>query len=191
MGWIPNDEALQGTHEGWAAYRAPDGRLSGTSSAAGFHIERSDADDATAKAWQEGRPPTDAETHDFIPWADLVGWQAACECSWTGPIWRRDQTIAGQYGGDDPEDAYLPDGRTVDAAALEAWQAHVAPLETLGRVRAAAGVFVTARRDLDLAVVEARLQDPPASWAAIGRATGMSRQAAHERWSTAQDVDQD
>lgn len=85
--------------------------------------------------------------------------------------------------GADPDDAYLPDGRTVDDAALVAWQAHIATLETTGRVRVAAEVFAAARRDLDLAVAEARMQDPPASWAAIGRATGMSRQAARERWA--------
>ena len=189
MGWTPTDEALQGKHEGWAAYVAPDGRLSGGSSAAGFYARGPGAEAASAAAWRDGRPPTGAEIDDLIPLADLVGWQAACGCSWTGPSWRRDQTIAGRYGGDDPDDAHLPDGRTVDDAALEAWQDHIAPLATLGRVRAAADLLAAARRDLDLAVMAARMHDPPASWAAIGRATGMSRQAANERWSTGQDVD--
>ena len=183
MGWIPNDDALVGEHEGYAAYVAPDGRLSGTSSADGFHVRRHDADAAIAKAWRDGRTPAEEAIDDLIPWADLAGWQAACACGWTGPTWRRDQTIPGKYGGEDSEDAYLPDGRTVDDAARDAWQAHIAPLETAGRVRTAAEVFAAARRDLDLAVAEARMQEPPTSWAAIGRATGMSRQAARERWS--------
>ncbi len=50
-------------------------------------------------------------------------------------------------------------------------------------------MLATARRDLDLAVAEARMQHPPASWAEIGRATGMSRQAARERWATDGGID--
>lgn len=184
MGWIPNDDALVGKHEGYAAYMAPDGRLSGTSSAAGFLIRRPDADAVAAKARRAGRTPTDEDIYDLVPWVELTGWRAACECGWTGPDWRRDQTIPGKYGGEDAEDAYLPDGRTIDDAVRGAWKTHIAPLETFGRVRAAAEALSTARRDLDLAVAEARMQDPPASWAEIGRATSMSRQAARERWST-------
>lgn len=189
MGWVPHDEALAGVHEGWAAWVAPDGRLSGSSTAAGFLVARPDT--ATATTRQRVQPQTVEESQDLIPWADLVGWQAACACGWTGLSWRRAETIPGRHNGEDPDDAHLPDGHTVDTAALEAWQAHIEPLETLGQVRLATHAFAMARRDLDLAVAEARMQNPPASWAAIGRATGMSRQAARERWSTTHDADQD
>ena len=163
MGWIPNDDALVGEHEGYAAYMAPDGRLSGTSSAAGFLTRRADADAVVAKAWRAGRTPTDEDIYDLIPWADLVGWQAACECGWIGLSWRRDQTIPGKYDGVDSEDAYLPDGSTVDDAAREAWEAHIAPFERLGRVMAAAEALATARRNLELAVAEAKVVSAGAS----------------------------
>lgn len=186
MGWLPSDETLA-DHEGWAAYMAHDGRLSGSSTSDGFLVRRPSADAAAAKAWRAGRPPSEAETDDLIPWADLTGWKAACTCGWTGPSWRREQTLPGRYEGQEPDDANLPDGRTVEDAALEAWQQHVEPLETVGRVHAAASVLAAARRDLDLAVVDARMQTPPASWAVIGRATGMTRQAARERWASSID----
>ena len=189
MGWVPDDVDLQSAHEGWAAYMAPDGRLSGHSGSAGFYVRRPDADAVAAKAWREGRSPTSEEIDDLIPWAELAGWQAACSCTWTGPSWRRDQTLPGRHDDEEPDDAYLPDGRTVDDLALEAWRAHIEPLEAPGRVRAAAEAYAAARRNLDLAVAEARLQDPPASWAVIGRAASMSRQAARERWSTGASTD--
>ena len=86
MGWLPSDEALA-DHEGWAAYMAPDGRLSGSSTSDGFLVRRPGADAAAAKAWRAGRPPSEAEADDLIPWADLTGWKATCTCGWTGPSW--------------------------------------------------------------------------------------------------------
>ena len=71
MGWLPSDEALA-DHEGWAAYMAPDGRLSGSSTSDGFLVRRPGADAAAAKAWRAGRPPSEAEADDLIPWADLT-----------------------------------------------------------------------------------------------------------------------
>lgn len=183
MGWIPDDDALVGTHEGWAAYLAPDGRLSGTSGIAGFFVGRSDAY-ADAATRLEGQVTPGGELDELIPWPDLVGWQSACACGWSGVSWRRGQTTPGRYGGFESDDAYLSDGRTIDDAAHEAWQQeHITPLETAGMVRVAAARVAAARRDLDLAVAEARMQSPQASWAVIGRAAGMSRQAARERWS--------
>lgn len=186
MGWMPDNEAL-GHHEGYAAYVAPDGRTSGVSTGTGFLIDRPNADAAAAKAWRAGRPPTNEEIYELIPWADLAGWQAACACGWTGPSWARDITIPDRHDGVDAEDARLPDGRTVDQAAREAWHVHIDPLEVVGRVARAADELATARQNLDLAVLEARLQDPPASWGAIGRAAGMSRQAARDRWGSITD----
>jgi hypothetical protein len=68
---------------------------------------------------------------------------------------------------------------------------HLNPLRSLGRIQAAAEALDTARRELDQAVADARQQNPPASWAAIGRAVGMSRQAARERWATATDTSEE
>lgn len=184
MGWIIEEEGLY-AHEGYAAYVAPDGRLTGASNGVGILITRADADQAARRAWRAGRPPANSEMYDTVPWADLAGWQAACACGWTGTRWERTEVIVGHVGAVvDEENSWLPDGRSVDEAAEAEWLAHVNPLRALGRVAEAAEALAAARRDLDRAVDEARRQDLPPSWAEIGRVTGMTRQAARERWST-------
>lgn len=60
------------------------------------------------------------------------------------------------------------------------WRRHVEPLEAIATVKASAVAAATSRRRLDEAVVAAR--NHGASWAGIGRATGMSRQSAHQWW---------
>lgn len=51
-----------------------------------------------------------------------------------------------------------------------------------GEVGLAAATLTTASAALTEAVVAARLAGIP--WAVIGRETGMTRQSAHERWSS-------
>ena len=185
MGWIIEEEGLYEAHEGYAAYVAPDGRLTGASNGVGILIDRADADQAARRAWRAGRPPANSEMYDTVPWADLAGWQAACSCGWTGTRWDRAGAIVGHVGAVvDEENSWLPDGRSVYDATEAEWLEHVNPLRALGRVSEAAQALAAARRDLDLAVMDARTQEPPASWAEIGRAAGMTRQAARERWGS-------
>lgn len=180
MGWTSEDPE----HEGYVAYIAPDDQLSSSSTDVGVLVRRPDADHATRWARRAGRSPRDRELYDLVPWDAIIGWQVACSCGWTGTRWDRSWTSPSEPGrpGLDPDDARMPDGRTVDEMAEAAWLAHVQPREVLGRVSAAADALAAARRNLDFAVWEARLQEPPASWADIGRATGMTRQAAREHW---------
>ncbi len=181
MGWIIEEEGLYEAHEGHVAYIAPDGRHAEATTRAGLLIRRAEADRAARRARRAGRSPHDSELYDLVPWAELDGWQAACSCGWSGSRWDRAEMLG---EGLDPEEAQLPDGRFVFDAAEADWLAHINPLRARGRVAAAAQALAAARRDLDLAVDQARRLDPPPSWAEIGRATGMTRQAARERWST-------
>ncbi len=182
MGWIIDESDSLAKHEGYAASVAPDGRTSGSSNGVGFMVRKPDEDQIERKARREGRQALLEEIEDLIPWEQMVGWQVMCTCGWTGPTWTRAATSPDRYDGTDAEDAILADGRTIDDVAYEAWVAHMEPLRTVGRVADAARALATARRDLDFAVMDARMQKPPASWAEIGRATDMSRQAARERW---------
>ncbi|MFC8047969.1 hypothetical protein [Nocardia sp. NPDC057353] len=121
---------------------------------------------------------------------EIVGWFAVCtddhgrEC-WRGPIWDRVT---------DPAD-HLPEARRVysgpehyhsmpddcEDLAMDDWSRHYAPFHAVLPVQQAAAEVADAQRALTEAVREARAQG--ASWETIGRAAGMSRQSAHERWS--------
>lgn len=149
-----------GPHEGWVAAVSPDGR--GSIGARGAHMLLPGG--------------------DLLPNAEVVGWRAQCECGWVGPRWRRvtdpaDHDLAAhrvfdREGGDPPVE--------VDDLAHQEWKAHVAPDETLAVLASAAAEARAARRRLDQAASCARAAG--ASWEAIGRAVGISRQSAHERW---------
>lgn len=171
MGWL--SEGHLEAHEGWAAFLTRDGRIWGSSSVKGVHrLEQVDG------AWSE----------ETVPWSEVIGWRTACTCDWTGSTWLQTDTGPGPARqpttGDSPvdaEEAYLPDGSTVEERGRAEWEAHLAPLSRLAHIKAAAAELAQARARLDEAVGQARTE-PPLSWTEIGQAAGMSRQSAHERW---------
>lgn len=167
MGWIREHAGLGGEHEGWAGYVVADGRRA--SSYHGGCVYPTSAD---------------GSFDELVPWPEVVAWQTTCARGWIGRRWERATTTPGQHGGRYPDDAVLPDGTTVEDASLADWKAHVEPLGGLGAVRVATAAAAAARRRLDDAVSAARSGPTPASWTEIGRAAGMSRQSAHERWGT-------
>ncbi|MFJ9371358.1 hypothetical protein ACIRRA_44125 [Nocardia sp. NPDC101769] len=61
------------------------------------------------------------------------------------------------------------------------WEQHIAPTPGTYAVELTATAAAQAQARLTEAVREARAQG--ASWDAIGKAAGMTRQSAHERWS--------
>jgi hypothetical protein len=173
MGWISSDNE----HEGWAAPVAPDGRLSASSSAAGMHVHGI-----------TGRWPQDPQLDDYeiVPDKEIIGWRGACDCGWRGGLWERTGS---------PEDSdhsrrrdYLASEEFADAsgdvedAIHQEWMAHIAPAEAVLGVEAAAREHQQAGARLDKTVAAARAAG--ASWADIGKAAGISRQSAHERWNT-------
>lgn len=173
MGWISSDNE----HEGWAAPEAPDGRHSGSSSSAGMHVKGI-----------TGRWPRDPQLdgYEIVPDKDIIGWRGVCECGWRGELWERAQSLAAadlhrrrDYVA--PED-FADASPQVEDAIHEEWKAHIAPSEAVLGVEAAARDHKQAGARLDKTVAAARAAG--ASWADIGRAAGISRQSAHERWST-------
>lgn len=152
--------ASKAMHEGWVAAIAPDGR--GSVGARGAHMLLAGG--------------------ELLQNADVVGWRAQCECGWVGPRWHRvtdavdhnpaEHCLFDAEGGDPPLE--------FDALIYDEWKAHVAPSEALMALTSAAAEASAAKRRLDQAATDARAAGLP--WEAIGRAAGISRQSAHERW---------
>jgi hypothetical protein len=99
----------------------------------------------------------------------VTGWRAACDCGW----WS--EQLHARRAGDDydapPE---------VEDACLAEWRSHVAPMVAIRDVEVAAETAREATAALTAAVHHAHVLG--LSWADIGRAAGISRQAARERW---------
>lgn len=166
MGWQTGD----GSHEGWAAPLFADGALGSGWDSGGVMV--TDLADRRL-SWEE---------RQIRPDADVIGWVAVCGCGWRGIPYTRART---------PEDEnrserrwYSPDSfapGSLEESVHEEWKAHTAPGEAVSEVAELAGELSVATIRLNDAVVRARAAG--ASWASIGRAAGMTRQSAHERWA--------
>ena len=174
MTWITGD----GDHEGWAAAEFPDGRVSTAEAADGLIVQT--PDEAVSAASLAGA--------EVVNGRIAVGWRGLCSCGWRGPLWRRVPSASAAdparrlvYWAS-PTALAKPADSTSDAIRQE-WKDHL-PSPAIAGVRAAAAADRKAGADLDDAVARARLDGE--SWAAIGDAAGMSRQAAHERWGKRQ-----
>jgi hypothetical protein len=108
-----------------------------------------------------------------------------CTCGWLGPLFRRvpepgqHDLARHQVHATPGPGALVPAG--VDDAIYGEWKAHL-PHETLAVITAAAGDAREAEARLSAAVAAARAAGQ--TWEAIGRAAGMTRQSANERWRT-------
>ncbi|MET8799261.1 hypothetical protein ABZV91_22985 [Nocardia sp. NPDC004568] len=169
-------------HEGAVLHLFADG-ASGSSWGAGGPLETTAADGRRIPAdrWPEHSPD------------EIVGWRAICTIyppdhgyrrCWTGPAWTRVATPADQDLA--ARKLYWPGGAAFldpesEDLIMGDWEIHVGPAEELHEVGLAADAVSDAQRTLSQAVRAAR--DAGASWAGIGRAVGISRQSAHERWA--------
>lgn len=172
MGWVSNDYE----HEGWAAAVASDGRLSASSSREGMLMQG-----ITGRYQQDKMLPD----YEVVPDREIIGWRGSCDCGWRGELWARvtspaaaDLSQRRDYVS--PNDFANASG-TVEDAIHEEWKAHLAPLEAVAGVEAAAREYTQAGHRLDKTVAAAKAAG--ASWTDIGRAVGISRQSAHERWA--------
>ncbi len=161
----------------------------------------------------EGVPPHEvvlgAETqHEDGSWVwttrpagEVTSWVVCCDCyrtasfgpasSWIGPVFTRvpsktlEDLKARRVFATDDDVVYVSEREDVQGAAEELWRSeHAFGIDALTEVQAAAAATTQARLRLDAAVTIARQSG--ASWADIGRAAGMTRQSAQERW---RDVD--
>jgi hypothetical protein len=155
-----------GEHEGWVVPLFADGREGvGSSGSRGVLVQ--------------------VHPEEWRPDADVIGWRAGCECGWRGPAWTR---VASK--------ALLPpkptarllavEGRFADldeadeSRVMEAWEEHIAPLTRVEAVAEASVGWRRASLALDDAVQTARMDG--ASWTEIGKAVGITKQSAAERW---------
>ena len=128
------------------------------------------------------------------PAAEVVGWVVCCDCSagrvtttWTGPTFVRvpspslESIAARRVFAPDDDAPYASERSELEDAARELWRLeHVCGADAVGEVQAAAAGAAQADLRLETAVALARHSG--ASWETIGRAAGMTRQSAHERW---------
>lgn len=166
MGWVTDEEG----HEGWPAALFADGARSVGTQDQQAVVEL---------------PNGEEELRDG---EEATGWQARCECGWVGPVWsrvavssqddrsrRRVYVSTPSIYGSAPEE--------VEEAMDREWRQHAEQGRVLEAVRQQAREVAAAQARLGEAVRAAR--GAGRSWAEVGEATGMSRQAAHERWSKA------
>ncbi len=131
------------------------------------------------------------------PAGEVTGWVVCCDCysntpfgpasSWIGPVFTRvpsktlENLAARRVFAADDEVAYACEREDVQDAAVGLWRSeHAFGIDALTEVGAAAAAAAQAKLRLDAAVALARHSG--ASWADIGRAAGMARQSAQERW---------
>ncbi|MGI8765294.1 MAG: hypothetical protein ACR2KM_02125 [Gemmatimonadaceae bacterium] len=131
------------------------------------------------------------------PAGEVTGWVICCDCysntsfgpasSWVGPGFTRvpsktqEDLAARRIFAADDDVAYVSERDDVQGAAVELWRSeHAFGIDALAEVEAAAAALSQAKLRLDAAVALARHSG--ISWANIGRAAGMARQSAQERW---------
>lgn len=110
--------------------------------------------------------------------AEIIGWRTACTCGWQGELWERVTTTAEADLSKSKRRDYCSLGgfflmlpKKVEDAIGDEWRVHIVPAKAVAGVEAAARKYAAARTS-------------GAPWADIGDAVGITRQAAHERWST-------
>lgn len=153
----------------------PDGRLSASSSGEGVLVQG-----------VTGRYRRDELMRDYevVPDAEVVGWRGACTCGWQGVMWTRvgsaSEEDLGRRRAYIPSSGFSDPSMAVEEAIEGEWRAHALPVTLVADVRVAAREYARAGERLTASVAAAKVEG--ATWADIGAAAGISRQAAHERW---------
>lgn len=177
MGWV--DES--GEHEMWIAPMFPDGATGGSHGHQGINVG----------GWGPGE-------EDWRHPKDIVGWEVRCHCyrgqsrnptttvlaRWTRvrPPETEEDPAAGRFIVDDDGDAeFVGDSRPdIEELALSLWRVHYGPHDATRAIEAAAEAQRKAAAQLDAAVAAGHAAG--LSWADVGRAVGITRQSARERW---------
>jgi hypothetical protein len=168
MGWI-RDGAYD--HEGWVANVLTDGRVASGSTGGGVIVHELTDDDVIAE--REIRRYPDSDHLDIvIPWDQVATWRVTCQCGWTGDE-RPAITDATYTHRDCPEEIE-------DRIFVPEWDAHVAPFVALYDLDA----LTDQLRDIERRIIDTvqLARAGGASWAEVGRAAGLSRQGAQQRW---------
>jgi hypothetical protein len=124
------------------------------------------------------------QAEQWRPDAAVVGWVAGCTCGWRGTPWTR---VPAPEAADPAARRLAVTGPWADLEAADEnrvrqeWRRHIAGWQALEEVEQATAREAAAARALDEAVRAAIAAG--ASWADIGRATGLTGRSATERWS--------
>jgi hypothetical protein len=185
-----------GKHEGWVAALFHDA-LSVGSGPEGFLVK---VNMYPADRAADG----DVEPDDWRSHEAAIGWIGACTCGWRSAPWTRaakptDEDLAARRAfGDfvwidgaavtdfDPANPPGPvlfdiDHRAIGEITHAEWKQHIEPDRLLAQI----ADLTAQRHELDerLAKAVAQARAVNATWEDIGRAAGITRQSAHERWS--------
>lgn len=190
MGWIDDN----GLHEGYVVPEFADGALGQPVSGGGVPQDQVIVEISYS-------PNAGEDLVLTRPAAEAIGWRILCDCRdertgdllpaekrWRSPLLVRVPSKAledldgGRIYAADEDVIYVGDGDDAHEAVLrQLWRSeHVDERDALARITAARSSIEVLERELEDAVSRARAQG--ASWEAIGRAAGMARQSAHERW---------
>lgn len=181
-----------GQHEGYVLPEFADGARGNGSSGGGV------PDDQVIVAVEYVGEPGSITGTRYVtrPAAEAIGWRVVCDCrlgdqSSVTNTWSSELIVRVPSSALEDEAAgriYATDEDVIDAGDAHhgmfwgIWdEQHIAPLEGLAAIARASAAVASAEADLSKAVGAARANG--ASWEAIGRAAGMTRQAAHSRWS--------
>lgn len=129
MGWISNDYE----HEGWATAVAPDGRMSASSTGEGMLVKGITG---------HYKPDKMLPDYEVVPDSEIIGWRGACECGWRGELWEH-VTSPAAADFSRRRDYLSPDdfahaSSEVENAIHDEWKAHLAPLDAVAGMEAAA-----------------------------------------------------
>jgi len=186
MGWLTED----GRHEGYLTPMFGDGQR-------GRGVTAGSVPDDQVVVGVETQGEDGSWGWPTRPAGEITGWVVCCDCyrtasfgapsSWIGPIFTRvpsttlEDLAARRVFAADDDVAYVSERDDVQGAAVELWRCeHAYGTDALTEVEAAAAALSQAKLRLDAAVALAR--NSGTSWADIGRAAGMTRQSAQERW---------
>lgn len=168
MGWIV--EAAP-DHEGWVANVLDDGRATGATTGGGV-IPRAVTSADREAGYEIRRFASTGQEEVVVPWERVTTWQVRCECGWTGRT--QPAYITHESGSRDcPEDLE-------DEYFVPQWREHIAPFTALGDLEQLVHELRSFEERTAAAVMTARRHG--ASWSQVGRAAGLTRQGAQQRW---------
>lgn len=114
--------------------------------------------------------------------SDAIGWRAECSCGWKAPLMF--ERVSDPSAALKPWQVFETEGgwapKEIEDICHTEWLDHVRPEMGIDEVRKAAEDHRLSGERLDSSVSEARRYG--VSWADIGKAVGVTRQTAHERW---------
>lgn len=169
MGWCDNS----GKHEGWMQAVFADGRFGSGTSGQGIYVEGYrylPADERDASTWGQIDPA------DLRPCSDIVAWRMACECGWRGTERRIADLPVSDVDPDYREPSEACEGRIF----LPEWRQHVAPDNAVSTLEDMADELRRLEADIRSHVEASRLVGT--TWEQIGRALGMTKQGAQQRF---------